>query len=472
MLAMKSFYLLLFFAGMIAPARAATEQGISNLLRPIETPKKDVPEKARRALDALWPAVHATRRAWPGYDLLEKPLLVAFTDGSALLLEHPNPPPEFRRIVYRGMAAYIADRGPKLNFSFSLKYEFSGALIAAVREDPAVRAHDPVLFAVHEGFHRHQDRFNFVPVYRAYEVEDGEDVALATLENRALAAWLEHGGSEALLDFAALRLRRRKLFPESAAETSEENLEGTAQYVEAAAEESIRGAAAARESLLVKLRPAVAAKNMAKRRLYTIGAVLGRVLESTRPGAWQGQVEAGRSMSVIFLSSMPLADDEAEARADLLASGPEYERLLAAARGDTHERKRRHADARLRYDAQPGRRVELWPGKLDRGFEDDGDWFFYPDGKLLHEHTVAWTGDGKAGRFRLADMPILESHRGDDRAVEFVTEAEILVDGRPWDQREGPFRSLTILGRGVDAAFNAGRVERRGETLVIVPAAD
>lgn len=465
---MRAFAVLLLCA---AAAHGATERGASSLSFPRETPEKKIPARARLVMDALWPAVDAARRAWPGYDVLARPLLVSFADGSALLVEHPAPPPEFRRVVYRGMTAYVADRGPTLLFGISLAYEYSGVRVAAVREDPPRPADDLILYVVHEAFHRHQNGFDFTPDFRNYSVDDGEDVALATLENRALAAWLEGGGPAALLDFAALRRRRRTLFPASADEISEENLEGTAEYVGTAAKEAVEGAEAAREALLAALRPPVAAKDMIKWRLYGAGAVLGRVLESRAPGAWQAMVEEGRSMSGLVLAGLPMSDAAAAARAARLASGPDYERLLAAARRDTEIRKSNRRDSRLRYAAQPGRRVELQAGELDRGFKDDGDWFVYADGKRLHEHVIEWIGDGKAGRFRLADMPVLESYRGGGRVLEFITEADILVDGRPWERgRDAAFRSLTIRGRGVDATLNAGRVERRGEVLVIVPA--
>lgn len=467
-------FLLLSAVTVHGATGGATESGVSSFPQGLPTTQKNVPEKARLTLDALWPAVHAAQRAWPGYDVLGKPLLVSFSDGSALLVEHPSPPTEFRRITYRGMTAYVAERGPTINSSFRLDYDFGGAQVTAVREEPDLPPRQLILLAVHERFHSFQKGFNFMPNYRQYKVEEGEDVALAALENQTLATWLESNDMQALLDFSALRLRRRALFPGTAAETSEENLEGTALYVEEAAEKAVEGAAAARGTLLKKLRSRIAAKDMAKFRLYAVGAVLGLALESRAPGTWQAAVESGRSISEIFLDGLPLGKDEAAARMARLMANPEYASLLAAGRQDVENRQRRRKEFRLRYESQPGQRVELWNKGLNGGFEDDGDWFEYADGTRLHEHTIEWTGEGMAGRFQLTDMMVLDWYRGNDRILEFFAgpEAEILVDGRPWKpgQSGRAFRSLSILGRGVNLRLNAGRIETRDNRLIIIPA--
>lgn len=471
---MKAFALLMLSAvASHAGSGGGTESGVFIIPRVRAAAEKNVPEKARQTLDALWPALHAAQRAWPGYDALGKPLLVAFSDGSALMVGHPAPPAEFRRITYRSMTAYVAERGPTINFDFRLDYEFGGARVTAVREEPELPPRELVLLAVHERFHDFQKGFRFTPEYRKYAVEEGEDVALAALENLALAAWLETADEGAIFDFAALRLRRRALFPDTTAEISEENLEGTAQYVEAKAHEAVEGGAAARGALMKKLRSPVAVKDMPKSRLYSVGAVLGLMLESRTPGTWQRQVESGRSISELLLQGLPLNAAEAAERAARLTKNPEYARLLASGRQDAENLQRRRTEFRIRYESQPGRRVELKNKGLQGGFEDDGEWFYYADGTRLHEHVVEWVGEGKAGRFRLSDRMVLDWYRGNDRVLEFFAgpEAEILIDGLPWqpDQGTRKFRTFSIIGRGVDLQFNGGRIEFGAGKLVVVP---
>ncbi|MEQ1920502.1 MAG: hypothetical protein ABL955_15040, partial [Elusimicrobiota bacterium] len=290
---------------------ALEDLGITHAPKP---PAIDVPAKTRATLDALWPAIHAAARAWPGYDVLGKPLLITFADGTALLVEHPAPPPEFHRIIYRGMTAYVAERFPILDFSFRLDYEFAGSQVTAVREDSKFAVGRLIELAVHERFHNYQKGFHFTSPSHNYDLEEAADVALATLENRALASWLESGDSQTQLDFAALRLRRRTLFPYSADEITQENSEGTARYVEMAAEGAIKGAAAARGSLIKALRAPVTVADMPKTRLYAVGAALGLILESWDSGGWQSQVASGQSISELVLHRMPLDRSEAAQR--------------------------------------------------------------------------------------------------------------------------------------------------------------
>lgn len=454
-------------------ARAgAVELGISEIAPQRDTPDAEVPAKAREALDAFWPARGASMKAWPGYEPLARPLLLAFSDGTALLIDHPSPPPPFRPVVRRGLTVFVADRGPDLDRDFRFNYEFAGAPVTAVREARDAPPRQMVLLTVHEMFHQFQDGFRDETPYREYEVEDGEDVALAALENRALASWLERPGPEPLRDFAALRARRRARMPGTAAEIGEENLEGTAEFVEAAAQAAIDGEGKARAALAAKLRKPLAAKEMSKGRLYPVGAALGLVLEARSPGAWQAGVEAGRSLSMAALEGARLSGADAARRADRLTSGPDYARLLAAASRSVEERKRRREKSRLAYEAQDGPRVELHEQPVRGGFWDDGDWFVDEEGRRLHTHVIEWVGDGDAGRFRLRDMPVLEWRKANGRFLEFhAPGADIRVDGAAWNSAFGwkRFHFLSIRGRGVDASFYGGTVEPRDGGLAVYP---
>lgn len=477
LLSMRTLAFMLLCA--VAARGGSTESGVPSargIHQEPETAEKDLPVKARLALDALGPAARAAARAWPGYDVLRKPLLVTFADGTALLVGHPAPPPDFRRITRRGTTAHVAEGRPPLNASFRLDYEFAGERVTAVREEPGDTPGQLILLAVHEMFHDDQKAFWTMPRGGMYEVEDGEDVALAALENRALASWLDTRDERDLRDFAALRLRRRALFPGTQAEILQENLEGPADYVEEAAQRAFEGPEAARAPLLKKLRAPLHAKDMPKLRLYGVGAALGLALESWTPGTWQSAVRTGWPMSQMVLGRLALGQDEAEERAARLASGPEYESLLAAGRRDVEDRGRRREEHRTRFKSRPGRRIVLSDRNLRGGFRDDGDWFEYPDTSRLHEHVLEWSGEGKAGSFRLSDMPVLEWCRGGDRIIEFFAgpKAEILVDGRPWKPARAAreFRSLLILSRGVDLKLDGGRIESLDGALYVFPAAD
>lgn len=430
---------------------------------------------ATQALDALWPAVHAAARAWPGYGVLDKPLLLTLSDGSALLIEHPAPPLEFRRIMYRGMPAYFADSYPPLDFTFRI-FDFAGAKVMAVRQNPNYSGVKLVALAIHERFHDHQSASSFNRRAKDYSVEDEQDVALAALENRSLAEWIGTGNAASMRDFAALRLKRRALNADTGVENAEENLEGTARYVQIAAQKAAEGAAAAKDSLIRELRDEVTVESLSKTRLYGVGAALSQFLESRTPGAWQPGVEAGRDVSQLALDLLALTQAEADARAARLTAGPEYAGLLSKAGAGVTRAKARRDEFLKRFRAQAGRKVVVWDKNLRGGFSDKGDWFKYPDGSLLHEWVIEWVVSGPAGRLRLTEMLVLEAQRGGASVVEFFAgpDAVILVDGKPWypSRPAGAFRTFSIRGKGVELTLDGGRLESCGDALCVVPSGD
>lgn len=465
-----------------AAARGGTTESGAPAARGIyqkpEAAVEDPPEKARAALDVLWPAVNGASRAWPGFDVLRRPLLIGFSDGTALLVGHPKPPPGFRRTRYRGMTAYVAERWPALKAPVRLDHALAGSRVTAVRAEPGGPPLEPILVAVHEMFHDFQRirvRMPGDPHSFRYDIEDGEDIALATLENRALASWLETADEGALLDFAALRRRRRALFPGSLAEIAHEDTEGSADFIEAEARRAVEGKAAAREALARKLRAPVLARDMSRARLFDVGAALALVLESEAPGAWQADLAAGTSLSEMVLARSPLDAKRAARRAARLTADTGYEILLAAGRRDVDDRRRRREEQRALYKARAGQRIVLESEELPVTFlKEDGDAFHYPDGTVLHERVIEWIGEGKAGRYRLSGMPVLAWCRG-GRSVEFLLEpeAEIIVDGRPWKAARdaAEFKSLLIRSRGVEIELDGGHLESLDGALFIFPAA-
>jgi hypothetical protein len=319
-----------------------------------------------------------------------------------------------------------------------------------------------VLLAVHEDFHGYQ-RGRFIQGYEPYEVEDPEDVALAGRENQALVRWLEKGDAETLRDFAAARMRRRKLLPGTTAETGEENLEGTARYVELGSGEAL--GESSHEALIRALREPVQIEDMAKRRLYAVGAASCLYLESETPGSWQNRVETGERVSEMVLDRLGVSSKEADARVSRLTSGPEYAAMLSRAREGVSGLQARREETLRAFESSDGTKVRL-TGGLSRHFVDNGAWFRYRNGTLLHEHVIEWFGEGPGSRLKLFDRMVLEA----DDGIEFYIDsaARIVIDGRDWSG-EGliAFKTMSISAPGAEIFLQGGSVEREGSGLSI-----
>ena len=343
-------------------------------------------EDQGRTLDALNAALPASARAWPGYDFLGKPFLAVLKDGSAILVGHTSPPPNFRPVNYKGRLVYVAANGPDIGFSFKLDYDFAGQKITAVQADSNSNASNLVRLAIHERFHDFQHGSPFKTHTGSYLVEEGEDLALAALENRALSDWLKTSAPDAMRDFAAVRMRRRALFPGTAAEDGQENLEGTARYVDQEAYSAMESPAKSRDELVNALERPLEFDQLEKWRLYPVGAVLGRFLQRQTPGAWQADVTAGRDLSELVLNRLALGQTEADSRLVRLTSGPDFARLREEGRRSVAAVQTRRQDALRRFNVQPGRRILL---KARPGYFSSKGWLSLPDESILFDPVFA-----------------------------------------------------------------------------------
>lgn len=419
-------------------------------------------EDQRRTLDALNAALPASARAWPGYDFLGKPFLAVLKDGSAVLVGHTSPPPNFRPVNYKGRLVYVAANGPDIGFSFKLDYEFSGQKITAVQADSNSDASNLVRLAIHERFHDYQHGSPFKTHTGSYRVEDGEDLALAALENRALSDWLRTGAPDAMRDFAAVRVRRRALFPGTGAENGQENLEGTARYVEQEVYSAMESPAKSRDELVNALERPLKIDHLEKGRLYPVGAALGRFLQQQTPGAWQADVAAGRGLSDLVLSRLALGQPEADSRLVRLTSGSDYARLLAEGRLSVAALQKRRQAALQRFNAQPGRRILLNDSRESGYFSSNG-WLTYPDGSMLFDPVSKYIGEG----FELKGIMILST----STSLEFFLPpgGRMEIDGAAWTPGSGPrsFSRILVTGTGVKIESGPGTLGDGGPALVI-----
>jgi hypothetical protein len=263
-------------------------------------------------------------------------------------------------------------------------------------------------------------------------------------------------------DFAAVRMRRRALFPGTAAENGQENIEGTARYVDQEAYAAMESLAQSRNELVSALERPLEMGNMAKRRLYPVGAVLGRFLQSQAPGTWQADVAAGRGLSELVLDRLALAQTEADARLARLTSGPDYAHLLAEGRLSVTALQKKRTDALQRFNAQAGRRVLLKASQSASYFSSNG-WLDYPDGSTMFDPVSKYIGEG----FELKEIMLLSTNG----SLEFFLPpgGRIEIDGAPWTPGSGArsFSRILVAGTGVKIESGLGTIGDGGPALVI-----
>lgn len=412
----------------------------------------------KQATDALFLAIPAVEQAWPGYKFLGKPFLAVLEDDSALLVGHPSPPADFAAARRKKREVYVAAKGPDIGFTFKMSFKLGGESVMAVRAAKDQSPEDLMALAVHERFHDFQDGQNFTPGHARYSVEAAEDLALAALENRALAKWLE-GDAEAIRDFGAVRSRRRADFPGSHAETLEENNEGTARFIEQAALSAMVDDARAKDFLLRDLRRPIRLDDMAKARLYPVGATLCRYLQTKATGAWQSKVAAGQRLSELAVETLALTQKESDARVGRLTSGAEYAAMLAHGQEQVKKVQERRKQTQDKFDAQTGVKVrlELSTAQRSKSYFSASNSVSYPDGSKIYDPIGTYVGSG----FKLEGIMVRSERNG---SLEFY------VDGSAWTPAQGTedFKTLKIEGKGVALDLPAGTVDYDGKRAKIV----
>ncbi|MCX5797506.1 MAG: hypothetical protein NTY77_18610 [Elusimicrobia bacterium] len=407
----------------------------------------------------------ACARAWPGYEPFKPPLLLAFSRGSSLIGAGPRHPWFFRGF---GDAVPVARslRRFEPSFSFLEDFDLDGMTVTVVRVKDGQTPAEAARYYLHEHFHKHQGARFKQREAGPYPVEDPLDMTLAALESLRLADWVESGDAEAMRDFAALRTRRRELFPGTAAELSEEWLEGVASYVERAGAEATSSSAIVRAVLIQALRDRGKIFEVRKFRLYAVGAALCRWLEAENVRGWRQEVEGGRAPSELVLARLDLPRAQAFRRVEAIIGSGLFAAGRKAARRELDVLAARRAQAQARYARLPGRRLVF---DLDQGPGPgfSGDWFDFPNGDQLLIAAL-WSLDNPVLRFRLVDgKGIWFRQATHDHEFVVPTEARITLDGRPYAGRRGrtAFRSFTIDERRISLAAGPGVLDDDGTRM-------
>jgi hypothetical protein len=393
-------------------------------------------------VESVLKASAAASRAWPGYEPLGQPLLVAFKGEGSLLIGTTAYPAGFERAAWADASVSVSGRSFAPKFSYVKKFDLDGSTVTAMSIEDRPDVYDWTAYFVHERFHNAQNVRFKNRSWRNYPVEDPRDVALAALEGRRLADWVERGDPEGVRDFDAIRSRRRRLFPDGYVEKWEEHNEGTAEFVETAANETAWPRANIRRLLADRLRKTIKPSDMAKWRHYSIGAALCLWLDAEKDPDWRGAVEDGFTPSDIVHARLRLPPEEAERRVEALTRTAEYDEALAAARRGLESLRAERSRRLDEYFALPGRRLVL-AGDAARA-SHSGPWLDFPDGSSLMSAKL-WSDDFPGYHIRLRDMFVRET----ENTAEFVLPPEtvVLIDGKRWAPTKDThtiFRSLSI----------------------------
>lgn len=307
------------------------------------------PEAAASGLLAADLACREGRdRPWPGYALLDSPVLLYRRQPPlAVLAGSTAAPAGFLPFVPEGYssAVYVSTAPlAGLDSVFYPSYDLGGLEVFAVPydgdgEEEAVRT------AVHERFHAYQgslgrgDAFADMPYAPppGYEDLTPENMALAAVEQACLARALLDGAADAaaVKDFIAVRaLRRAKAGPEWAPVEDElERDEGTADYATARVLDAAYGSGWGTLQLASDLlRPddGDALEEMTHGRLYMTGEAMSRLLDRRLPG-WKRRAAAGESLFSLLKKAAPAGRAELDRRAAAAMKAYSYPGLLEEA---------------------------------------------------------------------------------------------------------------------------------------------
>ena len=458
---------------------------------------------------------------WPGWNPTATPLAIYKENGLTVLVGHPSPPSNFRRLPAPMISApvFIADTTEGMVLVNTTR-PFAGALTAFLSYQdfmgkPPIEA---LATALHELFHAHQQRIGSgrfadirVVLWGQYPEFSAHNRALLALEARSLhkaaTATDAREARRSAAGFLGIRAeRRKKLTPKLARyESGEEFSEGLARYVELRllqllprlVSDVAGGAGQASESPLPAVPAGVAGKEAAqvaekrlepllrihrlgrdRDRFYPLGMAQALLLDRFRPG-WKKEFETGQQLlDQLLAAAVPSA-------------GPaETERLIKRLRFRRELKEQERAVARRREQgterlaallAETGDRVVVEIGAAKeqvtlRGFNSNGTVVVGPG---LVVHTLVLLDFGKeAGpgmRLEFRGRPVVYEQAQEvlwfvlpreevGKALEDYTRA-LSAPG------DGPAR-LVLRAKRFVGEFTGVELKRRGRELRIRPAED
>jgi len=428
---------------------------VSGLRAEIPVPVSDV-ETVGPRVTLLLAADRSNRRdpVWPGYDVFGQPVLLYEAGVRSFLIAHPNPPAGYEPALSSPRPVFVKQGPvPGLNFTFEFHFPLNGADTFAYRYEAQDRPAQDIRTVVHERFHVFQ-KTGFKPGRygkRASE-PDGEDLALAALEQKTLKLALYAQGTRAAAgyigQFIAVREARYARFPAARLpENYEERSEGTARYADLVLnlrQEVSPQPGGPEASLLPYLDSFPDVDKMGKSRYYGTGAAQGLLLDRAGRADWKALVAAGQSpYDVTFHAFRP---------ADLAASLAEakrehgYEGLLATGLQKVSAFQAAKTAAIAAYNALPGPEWSV-PSATGMGYSAASPTYKLSPTETLMPTTYMVDAAMEGYEFNLTDRPVVLG----GNEVRFHAAAAVVMDGRPFDLADGvyTFGSLSVSAAGL-----------------------
>ncbi len=465
---------------------------------------------------------------WPGYDLSRQPFLLYLPDHWALLLNTSTPLKGFREYPASwpdlGFPAFFFP-GKYDNlvgqFEFNFKIDSVTSFAMGAPHELLDSMEKPAVYffttTVHEGFHQYQfNHFGEIPWAREeqYPILDVENAALAALEMHLLRDALRSaaqgdlfGRDSALQQFVAVRsFRWQQADPfVKKYEQGQEINEGTARYVEMKSvvlflrldttrvgNRLVRAlyrdfAGVSMPDYLLQdmtkrlTGQAVSPENMARNRIYPVGATLGFLLDELGI-EWKKQFQAaGESVSFpqLLKNHFRLTEGRLAALRRQAKRKYDFPEILSRAQELVTHYRREFQRQKEQFDRQKGFRVEieLSSNGLRRFRSTKAKTFLLEKGRQMFcPRYILYTLERKNTCLELRDRAVYEENDWGKRLKKVVfylpALSRLKVNGDPIslsNQLQVDFASLEMeTSRFQFHSEQAGRIELVGHTVRIV----
>lgn len=393
----------------------------------------------------------AVRDLWPGFDPRTVP--VAIYDGTnTYLFRHPSPPVEFRPLPDQPGVRAFTGRYPGVVANTSS--EIGGVKTATVSDLRPNAA--PLL--VHEMFHVFQRTHH--PKWSAneadlflYPITDAAVAASLRAEEEALKRALAGKGTRSRCWARAALAERQERFARitassAAYERATELNEGLAAYVE-------HRAAVTPDARLTPSKPF--APNELRKRAYTTGAVLGRLLDRFSP-RWRSELD---TQSLDELLAAALAKDRP--CSFIAAERAVFERDATSAVAAIGSERAAH---RASFLAAPGWTLEFVVAAELLGMQgfDPLNVELVTPAEILHSRFVRF--GNASGTVEVLGRAALSESAGAHPL--FAGIRKLVLTGFATEPRvEEKDGAVTIGADGVKATFRNATVERTGSRIVV-----
>lgn len=432
-------------------------------------------------VNLLLKAHQSDRRAsvWPGFSVLDQPVLIYDEGKRSFLIAHPAPPADYQAVTSAPPAVFEKQGSiPDLKFAFQFHRLVNGIDTFAYRYTADDKPASAVSTIVHERFHVHQEKW-FSAERRAERRSepDAEDLALAALEQAALKSALAATdplqSSRSIRRFLAARAARYARRPDGRApENHEERMEGMAEYVELSLLERPE-VAPTRLGMIGKISRRLAAfpeiDDMEKHRYYATGAAQGLLLERGGPKDWKEQVSAGAAPHDLLAAAYPLPAAE---RAVLLAEAKTaygYDALLRSGTALAAEFQAAKARALAEYAALGGAEWTIpipWSDSTNFGVGSHPPSYKLGENEELLPHMKVVDVRAEGFSLHLTARPVVIGS-----GVRFHADAAaVTLDGRvvPLSDGRHAFDTLALNENGVELSVaRPGTLTVSGRRVVV-----